>query len=156
MGRFGVVACFVLALCSAVVLRAAQAQGSPVDLRRTPVSMPDGHLTVPGEIPVQMPPPCADTTMIYQPADTLRGLQRPALILSPSASSVPDGLWHADFVIGTAGEPDAGSIVVTWNGKPSRDVRFHEVIEGLRFQPASLNGCAVRFKSGMDLQTEGG
>lgn len=98
---------------------------------------------MPGEVPVQMPPPCADTTTIYQFADTLRGVRQPFLVGVSFTPRVPAGVWHADFTIGTAGSPDPSSIVVTWNGRPSSNARLHEAIEALRYQPASLNGCAV-------------
>ena len=140
--------------CCALLARGAQAQASPADIRRLPNAASDGQALVPREVPIQIPRPCADTTIIYVAADTLRGVQVPILVRFPHASLAP-GEWHADFLIDTSGAPDRESIAATRNGKPSRDGRFLAMIEALRFQPASLSGCAVRFKSGMDVHTEG-
>lgn len=145
----------LLALCCVFVARDAQAQSASLDLRRTPIPPPGSHRIVPGEVPVQMPPPCADTTIIYAYTDTLTDLHRPILIGFSYAARVPDGSWHADFIVGTTGAPVTSSIAVTKNGRPSDDERFRDLIEALRFQPASLGGCAVRFEGGMDLHAGG-
>ncbi|HEX6991085.1 MAG TPA: hypothetical protein VF151_04335 [Gemmatimonadales bacterium] len=145
----------MLLLSLASSAHAACAQSAQPDLRRTPLP-PPGHTVVPGEVPVHMPPPCADTTTIYQYADTLRGVHQPLLVGVAFTPRVPDGVWHADFTIGTTGSPDPSSIVVTWNGRPSSNARSHDTIEALQFQPASLNGRAVRFKAAMDLHAGGG
>ena len=155
MQRVRLASCAMLLLSLASLAHAAYAQSAQPDLRRTPLP-PPGHTVVPGEVPVQMPPPCAGAMVVHAFADTLQGLRRPVLIRFSYASPLMRGLWHADFIVGTTGVPEPESIELTRNGKPTDDERFRRVIEALRFQPASLNGCAVRFRSGMDLTAEAG
>jgi hypothetical protein len=138
-----------------LLTRSAQAQSASLDLRRAPLPA-DSQTVDPAEVPVQIPPPCADTTKIYEAADSARGVHPPILVHLDYAALGQHTRWHADFVVGTDGAPEGSSIVMTRNGRPSRDGKFRDAIEALRYQPASLNGCAVRFKGGLEFSAGGG
>lgn len=149
MRQFRLLQLSAIVSCCVLLVRGAQAQAAPVDIRRLPNAASDGQALVPREVPVQIPRPCADTTIIYVAADTLRGVRPPILVRLPYAS-IGNADWHAEFVVGTNGVPDRGSVGMTRNGKPTRDGDFRDVIEKLRYQPAAAGDCAVRFKTSMD------
>ena len=149
MRQFRLLHLSMLVSCCVLLAREGQAQAAPAGIRRLPNEAPDSHTVVPREVPVQMPQPCADTTIIFSAADTLRGVRPPILVRFPYAS-LRNAEWHAEFVVGTNGVPDRASVEMTRNGKPTRDGHFRNVIEKLRYQPAALGDCAVRFNASMD------
>ena len=156
MRKFRLLVLFMLMPFCLLIANGAQAQASPPDLRRAPISAPVSPTLAPAEAPVQLFPPCADTTVIYEAADTIRGVRPPRLVRFAYASLGQQTLWHADFVVGTNGAPEHASIVMTRNGEPTGNAHFRDQVEGLRYQPAAVGGCAVRFKTGMDMQMGGG
>lgn len=93
--------------------------------------------------------PCAGDSTVYAAADTTRGLRRARVRGRARPRTPAPGEWHARFIIGADGVVEPESIAIWKNGRPTAHSGFRQSIARVRWEPARLGGCAVRYAETM-------
>jgi len=96
--------------------------------------------------PRTVTPACVGNDTIYVRADTVRGLRLPDNRSTPRLSFRRQGTATAIVVIDATGHVTVESVEVTGELGSTEDRRIRAALPRWTFYPATLGGCAVRFR----------
>jgi hypothetical protein len=92
----------------------------------------------------ERPDPCPGAATLYSYRDTAQGVVPPVLLRTTNPPHGGYSRTTAQGIVSPAGRVERGS-VRAFGGSPEERLAAGDALYWSRFEPATLNGCAVRF-----------